>query len=501
MDAFYRKRWRRVLVPVILVAVWLIPCAVGVAQNSEAEQNYQRFLKIYRQDRPSRAELKQSLTYLEAANLLAPDTYKYVYSLGALNNTLSNYQEAAEWLEKAKHLAVTEQQQQSIDSELDFCSIQLARLKTMNRDRRELSISFIMKEGTVEMDADTIRQLPRVLPVIDAAGPAQPLASALAKRLEGMRLRVLEKSPFLVVGLNDRISPEAHYEKGIRDFYRFFSRTYFEHPPRRMVVAVISENPRDLAEATGRLYPTVTIPVYAPFLGYYNPSDNLIMATGGHVGYGTLLHEMIHALVASDFPQAPAWLNEGLASLYERTEWQAGRLVPLPNWRMDRMREESVPTLAELAGKMPRIGLHSHDVKEVRVLLLFLDQRRQVDDLYKMVKQQGSSFDFQTAVSALGPTETEWRAFVKTLFREYHAEMAAGRGSGFHPDEVRFLQEVLNATLGTGLKVDGRWGARTQEAVVAFQRRFGLQPDGMLGPKTWEALKRQYALVRVASGG
>ena len=51
---------------------------------------------------------------------------------------------------------------------------------------------------------------------------------------------------------------------------------------------------------------------------------------------------MIHALIEADFRQAPAWLNEGLASLYERTRWSPSRLEALPNWRMDGMREEEV---------------------------------------------------------------------------------------------------------------------------------------------------------------
>lgn len=53
--------------------------------------------------------------------------------------------------------------------------------------------------------------------------------------------------------------------------------------------------------------------------------------------------------------------------------------------------------------------------------------------------------------------------------------------------EVRRLQEALGRE-GFALFVDGRFGARTEAAVRAFQRRRGLVEDGVVGPRTWAAL-------------
>lgn len=49
--------------------------------------------------------------------------------------------------------------------------------------------------------------------------------------------------------------------------------------------------------------------------------------------------------------------------------------------------------------------------------------------------------------------------------------------------DVRTLQERLG-----GSKVDGYFGARTAEGVLAFQSAAGLKPDGVVGPITWRAL-------------
>ena len=43
--------------------------------------------------------------------------------------------------------------------------------------------------------------------------------------------------------------------------------------------------------------------------------------------------------------------------------------------------------------------------------------------------------------------------------------------------------------------VDGIFGARTENALMAFQRIFDLDPDGVVGPATWYALVRLYTAV------
>ena len=58
---------------------------------------------------------------------------------------------------------------------------------------------------------------------------------------------------------------------------------------------------------------------------------------------------------------------------------------------------------------------------------------------------------------------------------------------GSQGDEVRAIQRKLNQ-LGYGLTVDGIYGSRTRNAVVAFQKANGLAADGIAGPKTLAAL-------------
>lgn len=47
---------------------------------------------------------------------------------------------------------------------------------------------------------------------------------------------------------------------------------------------------------------------------------------------------------------------------------------------------------------------------------------------------------------------------------------------------VKMKEDINLAT------VDGIWGTKTNKAVLAFQKDKGLDADGIVGAKTWDAL-------------
>jgi peptidoglycan hydrolase-like protein with peptidoglycan-binding domain len=59
---------------------------------------------------------------------------------------------------------------------------------------------------------------------------------------------------------------------------------------------------------------------------------------------------------------------------------------------------------------------------------------------------------------------------------------------------VKTLQCILNAA-GTrpALLIDGIFGVKTNSAVIAIQKAHGLVQDGIVGPKTWNALMKYLA--------
>jgi len=66
--------------------------------------------------------------------------------------------------------------------------------------------------------------------------------------------------------------------------------------------------------------------------------------------------------------------------------------------------------------------------------------------------------------------------------------------------DVRLMQAYLNTirivyTSIPYLIVDGIFGEKTRESVIAFQNTFLLAPDGIIGPITWDYIVKQYQLV------
>jgi hypothetical protein len=77
-------------------------------------------------------------------------------------------------------------------------------------------------------------------------------------------------------------------------------------------------------------------------------------------------------------------------------------------------------------------------------------------------------------------------------------DWVVGRRRDFRPalrrnsrgPDVITLQGAL-ATIGMGVLVTGNFEETTENAVKAFQRRAGLEPDGIVGRATWHAFTRE----------
>lgn len=67
------------------------------------------------------------------------------------------------------------------------------------------------------------------------------------------------------------------------------------------------------------------------------------------------------------------------------------------------------------------------------------------------------------------------------------AEVAGMLRMGMKGAKVRELQGLLNRS-GAALKTDGDYGPATKDAVLVFQRKNGLTPDGIVGPETTRTL-------------
>ncbi len=91
----------------------------------------------------------------------------------------------------------------------------------------------------------------------------------------------------------------------------YYNKRFEKRPARAVSVLLFETAPPYEAYCKARSGKACGTP-----FGFYGPDDRTIVMNVGP-GIGTLTHELVHPIVEADFPNAPDWLNEGLASLYE----------------------------------------------------------------------------------------------------------------------------------------------------------------------------------------
>ena len=157
---------------------------------------------------------------------------------------------------------------------------------------------------------------------------------------EGFSL-VINK-PWVVVGDGGEKAVKSSSERTVRWATNLLQKDYFPKDPTRIITIWLF---KDKASYRKHLDEIWGIDPGTPFGFYSEANDALFMniATGG----GTLVHEMVHPLMESNFANCPSWFNEGLASLYEQCGERDGKIVGHTNWRLGGLkkaiREGAVP--------------------------------------------------------------------------------------------------------------------------------------------------------------
>ncbi len=116
----------------------------------------------------------------------------------------------------------------------------------------------------------------------------------------------------------------------VRGMYNFLYRDYLKKRPTRPLRVYLFKDKASYRDYCKRTYSS---PPSTPFGFYMSHERKMVMNIG--TGTGTLAHEMVHPLLAEDFPKVPSWFNEGFASLYEQSRTlSGGEMEGLLNWRL-----------------------------------------------------------------------------------------------------------------------------------------------------------------------
>lgn len=139
---------------------------------------------------------------------------------------------------------------------------------------------------------------------------------------------VVVQLPFIVIGDEPPATVRLRATNTVKWAVDRLKQDYFQRDPTEIIDIWLFRDRTSYTNHARLLFgDTPTTP-----FGYYSSEhDALIMniATGG----GTLVHEIVHPFMRANFPDCPAWFNEGMASLYEKSFEKQGHIHGKINWR------------------------------------------------------------------------------------------------------------------------------------------------------------------------
>ncbi|TMQ12965.1 MAG: hypothetical protein E6J90_29360 [Deltaproteobacteria bacterium] len=156
-------------------------------------------------------------------------------------------------------------------------------------------------------------------------------------------------------------------------------------------------------------------------LGFYRPDHRVALANLGN-SIGNLRHELVHPLLGDDFPQIPAWLNEGIAALYGSARAGKRGFEFLVNYRLRDLQKAlkagDLPTVDQLAAST------ADDVRGPRAMtwyamaryvLLYLDRAGKLGELYARLRGAADDTDAQRTILTAYVDDAAFRRWAAAL--------------------------------------------------------------------------------------
>ncbi|HEU4611297.1 MAG TPA: DUF1570 domain-containing protein [Kofleriaceae bacterium] len=245
-------------------------------------------------------------------------------------------------------------------------------------------------------------------------------ASQLEKKLAGQGYTVLVEPPFVVVG----DSPAKEVKRITTGFLRrktaLLEKELFAKRPDKVLEVWLFRNRKTFLAGAKKFFGDEPD---TPF-GYYSPDAGALIMNAS--GLGTLSHELVHPYMEANFPDVPAWFNEGLASLYEQPSERGGRIVGLPNWRLPNLKKEiRAKTLPKLATLLATTSDEFYDADYdsyayARYLVYYLQEHGKLQTFYKQFRDDKKDLTGAAALTSvlgedLASFEPKWRTWVLAI--------------------------------------------------------------------------------------
>lgn len=245
-------------------------------------------------------------------------------------------------------------------------------------------------------------------------------AAELEKKLKGQGFTVLVEPPFVVVGDGGASTVKKITTGFLRRKTALLEQEYFDKRPARVLEVWLFKNRKTFLAGAKKYFGHDPGTPY----GYYSPASNALIMNAS--GLGTLSHELVHPYMEANFPDVPAWFNEGLASLYEAVGERKGRIYGFPNWRLPNLKKElRAKTLPALKTLLSTTHDEFYEAEYdayayARYLVYYLQEHGKLQQFYRTFRDDKKDRTGITALeSVLGEDletfEPKWRKWVLAI--------------------------------------------------------------------------------------
>lgn len=254
--------------------------------------------------------------------------------------------------------------------------------------------------------------------------PKFSVAMSLQPLAPGPGWTILVQPPFVVIGDERPADVKQHAERTVKWAVDLLKKDFFTKDPNLVIDIWLFKDKASYRENTEVIFgerPTT------PF-GYYSSQHSALIMNIG-TGGGTLVHEIVHPFVRANFPACPAWLNEGLGSLYEQCGEKDGHICGYTNWRLEGLQEAisagTVPSFEKLTSTTD-LQFYNEDrgtnYAQARYLCYYLQEQGKLFAFYRLfhANQKDDPTGYQSLKKTLGESDMvafkkKWEAFVMKL--------------------------------------------------------------------------------------
>jgi len=246
----------------------------------------------------------------------------------------------------------------------------------------------------------------------------------LEKRLPDEGFTIVVTKPFVVIGDEEPAQVRRRAKQTVQWAIEKLKAAYFTKDPTDILDIWLFRDKESYERNAQKLFHVKPSTPY----GYYSHADRALVmniATGG----GTLVHEIVHPFVAANFPECPAWLNEGLGSLYEQSGERDGQIIGYTNWRLSGLQraisKRRVPSFKTLCSTTTQ-QFYEQDkgtnYAQARYLCYYLQEQELLRKFYHRFRaaHEKDPTGYATLQAVLGRTDMdrfqeEWEAYVLKL--------------------------------------------------------------------------------------